>query len=260
MFRMLCAAVFGLTMFGPCAISQDKNNQDMHALSFDVSTVRPNKSGGSELSIDFQLNTFTATNVTVKMLLENAYGVRQDSIAGKDGWIETAHFDVHAKATEGSPSSFQNLPLLQRRAMLQKLLANRFHLQTHFQEKEGLVYDLTVAKGGPKLKKVSPQSKVNGVENGGMSVADEMMTAHDVPLSKLTYLLSNQLQRNVVDDTGLQGNYDIVLTWRPDKDFEDAEQPTIFTVLQEQLGLRLERAKGPIKTLVIDKIETPTEN
>ena len=98
---------------------------------------------------------------------------------------------------------------------------------------------------------------------GSMRVSNTELSAHDVPLDNLAYSLSGRLSRTVVDKTGLKGNYDLLLTWSPDDGStasSDSSAPSLFTALQEQLGLRLQPAKGPVETLVVDHVEMPTEN
>jgi uncharacterized protein (TIGR03435 family) len=169
--------------------------------------------------------------------------------------------------------------------MLQPLLAERFKLKAHTETKQLPVYELIVAKGGPKLKEATPGDTYangfkgpDGVGRGGMMrMGRGQLTGQGVPITTLTNLLSQQLQRTVVDKTGLTGKYDLELNWTPEQGegglgpppgaaspqaepAPDATGPSIFTALQEQLGLKLQSTKGPVETLVIDHAEMPSEN
>ena len=169
---------------------------------------------------------------------------------------------------------------------LQALFADRFHLVVHKETKEQQVYALVVGKGGSKLQAAqgSASQRQNSSERQGPSGPQGMMRmgrgsveGHGVPIEFLIRAISGQLGRPVIDRTGLSGNFDIKLQWTPDpgqapKTFGDAPPPgvepppsdpngpSIFTALQEQLGLRLESQKGPVDLIVIDRVEKPSEN
>jgi uncharacterized protein (TIGR03435 family) len=133
------------------------------------------------------------------------------------------------------------------------------------------VYELVVAKSGSKLKEVEPPNPdstldehktLNGVERGNMRMGGTQFVAHDVQLSLLTSVLSHQLHRPVLDKTGLKGKYDLALNWSSDDASVSQDSPDffLFTALQEQMGLRLQPAKGEVETLRVDHVEFPTEN
>jgi uncharacterized protein (TIGR03435 family) len=142
--------------------------------------------------------------------------------------------------------------------MLQSLLADRFQLRVHYESRIQPIYELVLAKGGFKLKPLPADH-----ERGGMSGRPGEMILHGMSIADLARSLSmsNEAGRAVVDKTGLTGNYEIDLKWTPDdqQGTPDAGS-TLFTALEEQLGLKLEPAKGPVDTLVIDHVEKPSEN
>jgi len=169
--------------------------------------------------------------------------------------------------------------------MLQDLLADRFQLKAHRETKELPVYELLVARGGPKLKVSEDQTPadppsftgqpVNATPRGAFGFGSGVVDSRAVPLSRLTEFLRLPLGRHVVDKTGLSGLFDITLRWDPKSEqasttFEvspgappplrDASGPSLFTALQEQLGLRLRAARDPIDVIVIDSLQRPTEN
>jgi uncharacterized protein (TIGR03435 family) len=178
------------------------------------------------------------------------------------GSIESALFDVIAKMTDPDLVAVKKLTDEQRRAMLRPFLLQRFQLKTHVETKTLPVYELVVVPGGPKFKPTAEDKKhgrsmsING-NNGGI-----VMTASDIPMMELSKKLENFAQRTVIDKTGLAGSYDFTLKWSRDGGSEahpDAA-PVIFTALPEQLGLKLQPAKGPVETLAVDHVAMPSEN
>ena len=140
--------------------------------------------------------------------------------------------------------------------MLQQLLADRFQLHVHTETKEGPIYKLVIAKSGFKLKNAPDSERPRGSSWG----RDRIQVLNG-PIGSLAFSLSDILGRTVMDKTGLAGRYEIDLKWTPDElqGTPDAG-PTMFTALQEQLGLKLESAKGPVETFVVDHVERPSEN
>lgn len=198
----------------------------------------------------FPTNLFTAKNATLSLLIQIAYNVdTQHQISGQPGWMDSQEYDISAKV-EGD----QQLTLKQMQPLLQRLLEQRFHLQTHRETTLSSGYALVVAKGGAKLNpgKEGRKPYFQIVPNGLQATHS---TAKD-----LTAALSVAIHQPVVDKTGLTGVYDINLSYAPMND-ANSTLPSIFTALQEQLGLKLEPQKVPVETLVIDHADKiPTEN
>jgi uncharacterized protein (TIGR03435 family) len=270
LFALVCAAA---ALGG--AAAQDKAaaaGPQTKAVAYDVVSIRPNKSGSGRVSISVNNDSFSAENVSLKTLLANAYDVKQYLISGLTGWANSARFDVNAKIVDMDADALKKLTDKQREAMLQQLLADRFQLKVHLQTEVQPIYEMVVAKGGAKITAVEPpgsdpeadkNKEFKGMGRGSMRVNNTQLTAHDVPLDSLAYTLSGRLSRTVVDKTGLKGKFDLVLTWSPDDGSaaaSDSSAPSLFTALQEQLGLRLQPAKGPVETLVVDHVEMPSEN
>ncbi len=218
------------------------------------------------MSIWTRDGSFAATNLSLKTLLSAAYGFRDDLIYGVPSWAESARFDVDAKVVDPDVDALKKLTLEQRRAMLVPILTDRFHVQVHTETKIRPEYELVVTKDGPKFKKSAMPAA-----NSGTEIHNHDMTATAVPISSLTDQLSSQLDRTVVDKTELKDTYDLHLKWTPEQaamagpdggehsDSSDAA-PSIFTALQEQLGLKLQPVKGPVETLIVDRADPPTEN
>ncbi len=196
---------------------------------------------------------FTVENLPLKYLIGVAYEVKGPQILNGPGWIETMPFDISGKA-EGSPTLPEMLPLLR------SLLADRFKLTIHRATKQLSILALTVAKGQGKLVK-SSVGGCGSATTGLRSIMDGL-TGTEVSMNDLAKWLSVVLATIVIDRTGLPDKYDVHLEWSPDPSRPGWNGPgaSIFTDLQEQLGLKLESQKAPVEVLVIEHIEKPTEN
>jgi bla regulator protein BlaR1 len=193
-----------------------------------------------------------------------------DLILGLPGWTRSERYDIQAKVDNDDVAKWKALSLPQKRLALQLLLVTRFNLQFHHETRERPTYSLVVAKNGPKLRKAqhietnpsgtdSPDGKGDRDES---TVTPGKIVLKGSSLSLLANLLSSQgLSHTVVDKTGLTEIYDITLRWSPDDvGSSDASLPSLFTALQEQLGLKLDYNKNPIDVIVIDRIERPSAN
>jgi uncharacterized protein (TIGR03435 family) len=246
----------------------------------------------------------TYSNVTLRNVLMAAYDVKEFQISGPS-WLGNERYDIVAKVPPGTTKE-------QFRLMLQNLLAERFKMSLHHESKELPMYGLVVAKSGLKMKESAPpppptddggpkdpgagygappklvmgkdgmpQMPKGGGGRGMMMSMDggrARMQATGVPIASLVNMLSNQLSRPVVDETGLTGNYDYTLEFAPEGghglmggpapgagagggETNDQAGPNLVTAVQEQLGLKLEAKKGQVDLLVIDRAEkSPTEN
>lgn len=253
--------------------------------TFDVATIKPNNDVSSPLRIMMNPANFGATHASLKDLIRFAWHFKSDDqIDGAPGWIGTEFYDVQAKISDAEVEAFNKMPLdqrfEQRRTMLQALLVDRFQLKASVQMRERPVYALVVAKGGLKLKEVevSPLPPPGTPHAPGGHYPQLHPTGHNQftasawPMNMMADWLSyfSELgNRIVIDDTGLKGNYDWVLNGvsqqpAPPQAADSAttdEPPTsIFTALQEQLGLKLEPRKAPVEVLVIDHVERPSPN
>ncbi len=231
---------------------------------YDVATIKPNKSGRlGDVDMDTNDDVFTTRNTGLKPILQQAFGVQQNLIYGLPGWVGTARYDVNAKVLDPDMQQLHSLTAAEHRAMLRKLIEERFALKWHMETKTLPVLELVVAKGGPKF------NEVTGPQAGGDDTYwhnNEMGIKH-VPIASFCESLSTKLGRPVVDRTGLAGKYTFSVKFTPegdpatnsDKGVAEPEAPGLFTALQEQLGLRLQGGKGPVETLVIDSVSPPAE-
>ena len=222
-------------------------------VEFEVATVKTapaQEFGHVSTRIDGDNHRLNFSNVNLKEMIAWAYHVQQYQISGP-GFLETERFDVTAKIPDGLAGQ---TPL-----MLEALLADRFNLAIHRETKELPVFELVVAKGGPKLKDAESEYGVNKNSNRSRAHVTAKAT-----MRRFAEFLSGEVSRPVMDKTGLTGTYDMTLDYSPDdraSNDDTSAVPSLFTALQEQLGLRLESAKGPVETVVVDHAErTPTEN
>ena len=240
--------------------------------SFDVISVKPNKTslGVHGLIItEFTADGFRGTNVPVHTLLLQAYGLHEGESFGEPAWANSEVFDIEAKVAGPDVAAFSKLDSDQLQAMLRQILAERFGLVAHRETRELPVYAMSVAKGGPKLKEFvfDPAVPASARRGGGVQMSMGMIAAHECTIPYFLSMLSRQLGRTVIDRTGLTGNYDFTLRWSPDNSATSASEgaqadtlPSIFTAVQEQLGLKLESTKAPASVLVVDHLERPSQN
>jgi uncharacterized protein (TIGR03435 family) len=195
----------------------------------------------------------SVSNATLKLLIQNVYRVRDFQVSGGPPWIATKGWDIEATPGSNAPPA---ITPEQRDEMFKTMLVDRFRLVLHRETKELPVYDLVVAKGGSKLRP-------SGDEPGFGMTNTGSITFKKTTVPTFANVLSGVLGRKVIDKTGLEGNFDVDLHWTPD-DHADAQPddggPSIFTAIQEQLGLRLQSSKGPVEVLVIDRAEQPSDN
>ena len=220
---------------------------------FEVASIRPPAATGI-LKIDFLPGgRFSAKNITVRMLLRNAYSVQDYQIAGGPGWTASDGFDI--EATAGADAGEVSRDQVFR--MIQGLLADRFQLVVHREIRQVPVYNLVTGKNGPTMTAAESSAEIARTMKMGELVTKKMS------MTTLANLLVFELQRPVIDATGLKGDFAFTLQYTRGLGESDAvptERPSLFTAVQDQLGLKLESAKGPVEMLVIDHVERPSQN
>lgn len=225
--------------------------------SFDVASIKPNKSGAQGGGSKLDAASYTGTNVSLKRIVRLAYGPVQQ-FDGGPAWIETETYDITAKAA-GNPTREQ------LQLMLRSLLADRFKLVVHKETRNLPAYALVLArrdgKLGPSLRRseadCSPANRQQAPAGScGFRISDGTVAGRGATLEKLAaeLILTGRL---VVDRTGLAGNFDIDMKWTPDELGTNAE---LFTALQDQLGLKLEAIRAPVEVIVIDSAQRPAAN
>jgi uncharacterized protein (TIGR03435 family) len=250
---LLTIGIAGLLVMGvmttPRAWSQSQT-QLAPLPAFEVASVKQSPPGGTGLMSISPPGAlrFTATNVSLRILMSLAFGVDDDRISGKPTWLDSERYDVAAK-----PEGERGLTYEELRPLLQQLLEQRFNLSIHREKKDSRGYALVVAKGGPKLQKSAGNSdKRYYLRN--------RLLFENVSLETLAAVLARPAGRPVMNKTGIQGNYDIHLDYAADGT-TDSSLPSIFTALKEQLGLELVTRTVPVEIVVIDHVErVPTAN
>lgn len=236
---------------------------------FEVASVKPNLSGSANFLMRPPVDgRFTATNVTLKLLIALAYKVRQLEIVGGPAWIDSARYDVNAKAASGNANDDQS------RLMLQLLLKDRFQLKVHREMKQMPVYELLPAKNGLKVSaskegscavftSASAAGSTSGPPStpfcGALIVRPNGIAGNGVTMAQLANSLSGIVGPPVIDKTGYTGHFDFHLEFNREA-AADTSEPSIFTALQEQLGMKLEAKKGPVEVLVIDNAGKASAN
>ncbi len=235
--------------------------------AFDVASIRVNKTasdGRHHIYSNPAESQFRAVNLSLRDLLQFAFDLPDSQILGGPAWLDLTMFDVDAKSDPSVDTQLHGLPgeqaRIQKRLMVQALLADRFLLKAHPETRQLPLYALIVAKGGPRFK----PSQVNGTTIDSWRTHLHVAGSDDT-IGLLARALAQQLGGVVENRTGLSGRFDLSLQWTPDDAVDSAPSsanapPGIFDAIQEQLGLALESKKGPVPVLVIDRIEVPSAN
>ncbi len=228
---------------------------------YDAASVRINNAGADSGSLNFHDDALIVRNLPLDFIIEFAYDVPSDRLIGLPAMLKDQRFDIDAKVVPADGSKPPEATASQDQAKLILLLADRFHLKVHIEPKIMPVYDLVVAKGGPKVKLTPGELKDNSWNINGEDT-NKVLTSKGAFMGDLAAALSDEVHRKVIDKTGLTGHADITLKWSDDVAAEAGgpDVISIFTAVEDQLGLKLQPSKGPVDTLVIDHAEMPTAN
>jgi uncharacterized protein (TIGR03435 family) len=217
---------------------------------FDAVSIKASSARGGFLAIGTSASpgSVTLTGTTPKDVIARAYSLKRYQILGP-AWIDQEHYDIIARAVGRASDAEQRL-------MLQAMLTDRFQMVAHTETRTLPAYELVVGKKGPKLQAAKADEIGSRVFPNAPGISGKQIS-----MPRLAELLSLKLDRPVADETGLPGVFDIELKWTPDTTEPDADLgPSVFTAIQEQLGLRLEGKKLPIDVLVVDHISKPSAN
>jgi len=225
---------------------------------WEVATVRPSDPDEQEQSFSVRGRHVLIKRQSVETMLMVGYGLQKSQIANAPEWVKTESFDV-----DGFPDAAGQPSVQQFQSMVRKLLVERFGLKMHKEQREMAAYALTIAKGGMKLTPTSsdpsalPEQEVQGGN------ADRQLKFTNVSMQDFSLMLLYEVDKPLVDRTGLSGRYDFRVTFTKDESSVPAggsSSPGLFTAMQEQLGLKLEPVKTAVDVLVVDRIQKPTAN
>jgi len=294
--RRFIVVAFGASILASSAAPLAQQSQ-ARQITFRVVSVKPNKDGGP-LTFGIQGSRFVATNIPVRLLIQRAYstpngGLLPGQVVGGPAWIDSARFDIDARLDDSRSLRPDDVM-----TMVRSMLEDRFQLETHSEPRRLPVFNLAIGKNGSKMTPASDQSPTTRPAAGSSSSRDPgappgrgivrviaspvgtstvlTVTADAISVSRATSVLdqptlANLLQsyagRPVLDKTGLEGLFDVrlrfvlpLLSASPDAGAADTGAPSLFTAVEEQLGLTLEAGTDSVDVLVIDRIERPAAN
>jgi len=227
---------------------------------FDAASVRLSDPNEPAAAAEFLPGGRFRANIALRYIIERAYDIEDYQLLGDPAWVKSERYAIEAKAD--SPATDDQL-----RVMVQTMLVSRFGLKIHRETRDLPVYALVVGKDGPKLTAAKDATLCGG--HGCFGIGRGSFSAKGATLPWTAKTLNRILDRPVLDRTQLSGNYDFVLHFDPSTasspmmaavSTEDSSQGSIFTVIQEQIGLKLDPRKEPVEILVIDHVERPSGN
>jgi uncharacterized protein (TIGR03435 family) len=270
-----------VVLSGPCLHAQTPIVEEPNytpTLTFDIATIRlappPDANFHVSVSSPPHSSRFEATNLPIKALLQIAYGF-DAPVVGAPDWAANTFYNIQARSDEAADARLAKLTdnevRLEKRNAIRVLLTERLELKTHLETRNTSIYNLVVGKGGAKLQAVPaapppadgeapPAPRPANVQAHGSQHGLEFVGS-DAPMRAITGALSSMVEAPVVDKTGLNGTYNYTLQFGREWSAHDPDSwPSIFTAVQEQLGLKLEAVHESVPNLVVDHITKPTEN
>ncbi|HKD08193.1 MAG TPA: TIGR03435 family protein [Bryobacteraceae bacterium] len=244
--QAILAVVFG------CLLAQSAKTPP----TFDVAAIKPSDTANPIGIRRYPGGRFVTSNTSLKLLITWTYDIGDERLIGAPGWLDSARFDIAAKAANEDPTSDE------LHAMMKSLLADRFKLRVHTETRDLQMYTLDLDKNGPRVHLRAAPLAVNHdpfkmTESGRLS-------GTSVTAGMLAKVLTGQLGHYVSDNTGFNGFFDFTLEWRPDSaagGIDADSRASIFTAIREQLGFRLTPGRAPVEVIAIDHVENrPTDN
>ncbi len=285
-FAALCCALAAPACGQPGAATGDAIHSDadyVPTMTFDVASIHESPVSDS-ITVSMQnpphASLLRLTNYNMMNMISMAYGVRWDQITGEPDWAKSTYYMVEARSDGSADEKLAQLTLaqarLEKKHMLQVLLADRFQLKTAWQTREGTIYKMVVGKNGPKFGETkheppSPEEAaifgdrpIPPIYQRGDGRLGYKFIAHGAAMGELAGVVGGQMGTDVLDKTGLAATYDFTLEYSgtvPGTGSKDPEAwPLLIEALPEQLGLKLQPAKGPVRRLEIEHIERPSSN
>jgi uncharacterized protein (TIGR03435 family) len=226
--------------------------------AFEVAVVKRNNSGTTYASSLSTPGRVTISNETLRNIIRSAYGNHDLQVLGGPSWIDGERWDINAGV--GADNQGGSI-----RPLMQSLLAERFKLVAHVETRELPIYALVMAHAnrqlGPRLHGATIECSIQGT-GCGSHTTQGMITSTAQTMVQTAVNLTQFAGRRVVDKTGLTGRFDFTLTWTPEggASLTDADGGSLFTALQDQLGLKLESQRGPVEVVVIDSVERAVQD
>jgi uncharacterized protein (TIGR03435 family) len=271
--RAALALVAAVTM--PVFIAGQSIRPEDSRPRFETASVKPNTSPDAGINNRFSPGRFVYVNTPLWVLITLAYSIPSERVLDMPDWARRDKYDITATHSPEYRAFSQ-----QQRAMLQRLLEERFSLQAHRETREMPVYELIKARSdnqlGPRLRTATLDCSPGGTTSPaqcGTRITPGLIDGKWVPWQMLLDQLPSAVGRAVIDRTGLQGQFEVRLEWSPDPSVSRSpeavvsatvaaatpgERVSIFTALPEQLGVKLQDARAPLEVLVIDRLERPT--
>ena len=249
--------------------------------SYEVVSIHKVQEAGRAAGIHKTPDGLTVESQTLRALIGEAYSfslglLNDQELVDAPAWAKTQLFDLQAKVDSANVEKLKQLSDAEtmmssvretatrtpsfRMVMLQRVLEDRFKLKVHYEQRVMPLYEMTLAKGGLRMKEAHPKDP----EHGSMSMQNGKLEGDNVPMGFIPVMFALELERPVEDKTGIAGNYDFKVHWsrmgdEADNGGDDAA-PSLFTAVQEQMGLKLRAGKGPVWVIVVDHAEIPSEN
>ncbi len=225
---------------------------------WDVAAVKPSDPNDTNAGFQLKGRRIHIERMTVESMLKMSYGVQKKQIDNEPDWVGSERWDIQGVADAPGQPSVQ-----QYQSLVRKLLAERFGFKQHSESREMAVYAITVAKGGPKLTASAGDPNANMSENDHENGGQRFMRMTNATMAEFALLMKFYVDRPIVDQTGLTGRYDFQLQYTFDESrapTDGTAAPSLFTAVQEQMGLKLEAVKAPVDVMVIDQVERPSAN
>jgi uncharacterized protein (TIGR03435 family) len=240
-------------LFVAVAVAVSPVHAQSNRKAFEVVSVKRNRTAALASDTNTTPGRLSLVNVTLLSVVRRAFGVLDPQIVGAPDWLTNERYDILAVTGDGADLTDES-----RQAYLQSFLADRCQFRFHREMRELSTYSLVPSKNGPRLiAHAGPgdySMRVQPTEDGRLRLRSTRGN-----MRRLAEILTGQVGEVVADRTGLSGEYDFTLEWAPNLT-DNATGPSLFTALNEQLGLRLEPAKSPVQAVVIDRIERPTQD
>ncbi len=244
----IAGRTIGAFVFGSVLVSGAEK-----PVEFEVASVKVSDPASAVAIRRYPGGRFVTSNASLRLLITWTYDIGDERLTGAPGWLDSARFDIAAKAPTEDPT------LDELHAMMKALLAERFQLRVHTATKELPMYSLVADKNGPKVR-ILEESLAMNHDPFNMTQAGRL-TGRSVTTAMLAKALTHQVRHFVRDDTGFQGAFDFTLEWRPDGAMETDTRPSLFTAIREKLGFALVSGRAQVEVIAIDHVERrPTEN